>query len=100
VPARRSTCPTDARGALAVLTPVGLAAIQKAVPGHVESIRRHPLQPLSPGQVAALADIAEAVLSGCAWTDAACAKAGEEDGGSAGDVAGVLPRLTSSGDER
>jgi DNA-binding MarR family transcriptional regulator len=93
---RRSTCPTDARGALAVLTAAGLAAIQKAAPGHVESIRRHLLQPLSPEQVAALADIAEAVLSGCAWTETA----GEEDGVSPGDVAGALPHLTSSGRER
>jgi DNA-binding MarR family transcriptional regulator len=72
----RSTCPTDARGALAVLTPAGLEAIQNAAPGHVESIRRHLLQPLSPEQVGALADIAEAVLSGCAGKEAACAEAG------------------------
>jgi len=84
----RSTCPTDARGALAVLTPAGLEAIQNAAPGHVESIRRHLLQPLSPEQVGALADIAEAVLSGCAWKEAACAEAGEEDGGCPGEVAG------------
>jgi DNA-binding MarR family transcriptional regulator len=85
----RSTCPSDARGALAVLTPAGLEAIQKAAPGHVESIRRHLLQPLSPKQVAALADIAEAVLSGGAGTEAACAEAGEEDGGRPGEVPGA-----------
>jgi DNA-binding MarR family transcriptional regulator len=84
----RSTCPTDARGALAVLTPAGLKAIQNAAPGHVESIRRHLLQPLTPEQVGALADIAEAVLSGCAGKEAACAEAGEEDGGCPGEVAG------------
>jgi len=76
----RNTCPSDARGALAVLTPAGLEAIQNAAPGHVESIRRHLLQPLSPEQVEALADIAEAVLSRCAGTEAVCAEAGEEDG--------------------
>jgi DNA-binding MarR family transcriptional regulator len=85
----RSTCPTDARGALAVLTPAGLEAIQQGAPGHVESIRRHLLQPLTPQQVAALADIAEAVLSGCAGTEAACAEAGEEDGGRPGEVPGA-----------
>jgi DNA-binding MarR family transcriptional regulator len=84
----RSTCPTDARGALALLTPAGLEAIQNAAPGHVESIRRHLLQPLSPEQVGALADIAEAVLSGCAGKEAACAEAGDEDGGCPGEVAG------------
>jgi len=85
----RSTCPSDARGALAVLTPAGLEAIQNAAPGHVESIRRHLLQPLSPEQVGALAGIAEAVLSGCAGKEGACAEAGEEDGRCSGEGAGL-----------
>ena len=86
----RSTCPTDARGALAVLTPAGLEAIVAAAPGHVESIRRHLLGRLTADQVLALGDIAEAVLAGCAGKEAACAEAGDEDGGGgcAGEEAG------------
>ena len=91
---RRSTCPTDARGALAVLTPTGLEAIHKAAPGHVESIRRHLLQPLSPQQVAALADIAEAVLSGCAGTEAAGAEQGRRAARASGRCRGL--RCTSA----
>ena len=79
----RTSCPTDARGALAVLTPAGLDAIVAAAPGHVESIRRHLLGPLSPAQVEALADITEAVLAGCALEEAVCAEA-DEDGACSG----------------
>ena len=75
----RSACPTDARGALAVLTPAGLQAIQAAAPGHVESIRRHLLARLSPEQVEALAGITEAVLAGCAGNETVCGEAGDED---------------------
>ena len=83
----RTTCPTDARGALAVLTPAGLEAIQTAAPGHVESIRRHLLGRLTPEQVEALADITEAVLGGCAGKETVCAEAGEEAEGACGATA-------------
>ena len=76
----RSTCPTDARGALAVLTPAGLEAIKAAAPGHVESIRQHLFGQLSPDQIAALADITDAVLAGCARKEGGRAEAAEEDG--------------------
>ena len=76
---RRSTCTTDARGALAVLTPAGLKAIQSAAPRHVESIRRHLLGRLSPAQIEALADITEAVLAGCAGKETVGADASAED---------------------
>ena len=36
---RRESCPTDRRGAFAVLTDEGFRAIEAAAPGHVESIR-------------------------------------------------------------
>ncbi|TMD96490.1 MAG: MarR family transcriptional regulator, partial [Chloroflexi bacterium] len=38
---RRESCPTDRRGAFAVLTDEGFRAIEAAAPGHVESIRAH-----------------------------------------------------------
>jgi DNA-binding MarR family transcriptional regulator len=59
----RQDCPTDARGAFALLTPGGLAAIEEAAPGHLAGVRRHLFDRLSPEQVVALAEISEAVLA-------------------------------------
>ena len=58
----REECPTDARGAFAVLTPVGLAAIEGAAPGHLAGVRRHFFDRLSREQVRALIGLSEAVL--------------------------------------
>lgn len=59
----RRSCPTDRRGQLAVLTDAGFAALAAAAPGHVESVRTHMFDPLSPQQVAALRDISETLLA-------------------------------------
>lgn len=61
----REDCPTDARGSFATLTPVGLAVIEAAAPGHVAAVRRHLFDRLSGEQVRALADISETVISSC-----------------------------------
>ncbi len=58
----RQDCPTDARGAFAVLTPDGLATIEAAAPGHLAGVRRHLFDHLSPEQVRALAEISHAVV--------------------------------------
>jgi DNA-binding MarR family transcriptional regulator len=68
---RRGTCPTDRRGALASLTDAGFAALAGAAPGHVESVRRHLFDQLTPEQVDQLARISEAVLGGLRGDDAA-----------------------------
>lgn len=47
---RRDDCPTDRRGALAVLTDEGFAALAAAAPSHVESVRRHLFDQLNPAQ--------------------------------------------------
>jgi DNA-binding MarR family transcriptional regulator len=60
---RRRSCPTDRRGALAVLTDEGFAALRAAAPAHVEGVRAHLFDRLSPAQVAQLREISEAVLS-------------------------------------
>ena len=59
---RRETCSTDRRGQLAVLTDEGFAALQDAAPGHVESVRHHFFDQLSPEQLDALADIQSTML--------------------------------------
>ena len=58
---RRESVPDDRRAALAVLTDEGFAALAAAAPGHVEGVRRHLLDRLTPAQVVALRRISEAV---------------------------------------
>src|ERR671921_994141 len=59
---RRQACADDARGQLAVLTDEGFAALEAAAPVHVESVRRHLFDQLSPEQVTAMRDIGETLL--------------------------------------
>lgn len=61
---RRESCPTDRRGSFARLTDEGFAALAAAAPSHVESVRRHLIDRLTPGQIEQLRDICEAVISG------------------------------------
>lgn len=61
---RREACPTDKRGALAVMTDEGFAAIEAAAPGHVEGVRRHVFDVLTPEQVRQLAEISVAIRDG------------------------------------
>lgn len=59
---RRTTCAGDKRGMLAVITPHGLTTIEQVAPSHVDSVRRHFLDQLTPGQLAALTDAYRPVL--------------------------------------
>ncbi|NIH65632.1 MarR family winged helix-turn-helix transcriptional regulator [Modestobacter marinus] len=59
---RRQVCPDDGRGQLAVLTDEGFSALEGAAPVHVESVRSHLFDQLSPEQVAAMQDIGETLL--------------------------------------
>ena len=59
---RRDRHPSDRRGAIAVLTDEGFAALEAAAPGHVESVRRHLFDQLSAAQVLALRDISDTLL--------------------------------------
>lgn len=60
---RRDDCPTDRRGALAVLTDEGFAKLVSAAPGHVEGVRTHLFDQLTPEQVVQMRTISEAILS-------------------------------------
>jgi len=57
----RHRCPTDRRGAYAVLTPAGQARLQAVAPDHVDQVRRHFVSRLSRRQLAALADALDKV---------------------------------------
>ena len=59
---RRQVCESDGRGQLAVLTDEGFAALEAAAPVHVEGVRTHLFDQLSPEQVAHLRDIGETLL--------------------------------------
>lgn len=59
----REGCAEDRRGAWAVMTAEGYEALQAAAPGHVEGVRTHLFDQLTPQQVRALRAISEAVVA-------------------------------------
>ena len=61
---RREPSPSDRRGQLAVLTPVGRRAIQAAAPGHVDEVRARVFDRLSAAQTTELRKICETLLDG------------------------------------
>ena len=58
----REECDDDGRGAFVVLTPAGRAAIERAAPGHVRTVRSLVFDALAPAEVDALGDALAAVL--------------------------------------
>ena len=64
----RQDCPSDARGAFAVITAAGRAAIERAAPAHVEQVRQLVFDELSHEQVSALTEITTRVLDRLAET--------------------------------
>jgi len=59
---RREACPSDRRGAFAVLTEAGFAALDAAAPIHVEGVRAHLFDQLDADQLDALRAIGERIL--------------------------------------
>jgi len=64
----REDCASDARGAFAVLTEAGRAAIERAAPAHVETVRQLVFDGLSHDQLTALTEITTGVLDRLAAT--------------------------------
>jgi DNA-binding MarR family transcriptional regulator len=58
----REDCPTDARGAFAVLTEAGRAAIERAAPAHVELVRQLVFDGLGHDHLDALTEVTTRVL--------------------------------------
>lgn len=85
----RSNCSEDRRGAFIVLTDVGRAAVERAAPRHVESVRQYLFDAITAEQADTLHTVAQAVIArleaadgldqqGCrAGTDAAPGPAAE-----------------------
>ena len=61
---QRYPCPEDGRATNARLTPAGWDAVVAAAPGHVETVRRSVLDPLTPAQLEQLRTIGDALLQG------------------------------------
>lgn len=59
---RRERCPEDRRGSLAVLTDEGLRALEAAAPDHVESVRSHLFDLLSPEELRHLREVCETLV--------------------------------------
>ena len=59
----RRDCDTDKRGQIATLTDTGLAALEAAAPGHVEGVRTHLFDQLSPEQITQLREISETIAA-------------------------------------
>jgi DNA-binding MarR family transcriptional regulator len=59
----RARCPTDRRGAFAVLTEAGKSRLEEAAPDHVEQVRRHFIKRLSRQQLQTLVDVLNKVAS-------------------------------------
>ncbi|MCC7370666.1 MAG: MarR family transcriptional regulator [Chloroflexi bacterium] len=60
---QRVDCPTDRRGTFALLTEAGHAALTAAAPGHVEGVRRHLFDRLTPEQAEQLREISQAIAT-------------------------------------
>ena len=60
----REQCTDDKRGQFAVLTETGWQALVTAAPDHVESVRTHLVDVLSPAEFAALGVACEKILGG------------------------------------
>jgi DNA-binding MarR family transcriptional regulator len=60
----RESCPTDRRGAFAILTDAGFQALADAAPAHVESVRKHLFDRLTREQVIQLGQISDAITDG------------------------------------
>ena len=63
---RRESCPGDGRFINAVLTDEGMAALEKAAPGHVEAVREAVFDRLTPEQVRQLDEIMRTIAEGLA----------------------------------
>ena len=59
---RRDDCEGDKRGTFAVLTEHGMAAIKRVAPYHVENVRRHFVDRLTPRQLEEIRDAFEPIV--------------------------------------
>jgi len=73
----RSSCPSDARGSMAAITPAGVSRLRAASRTHLEGVRRYFLDVVSPAEQgvieAALGRVGDSLADGTPWEPTACA---------------------------
>ncbi|MFI1169713.1 MarR family winged helix-turn-helix transcriptional regulator [Streptomyces sp. NPDC020801] len=69
---RREDCPSDKRGSIAVLTAEGMSVLERAAPGHVETVREYVFDRLTPEQVGQLEEICTRIGRGLQGEDSGC----------------------------
>lgn len=60
---RREDCQWDKRGSVAVLTDEGMALLERAAPGHVETVRKAVFDHLSPEQIGQFEEICAVIAT-------------------------------------
>lgn len=74
----RERCPSDRRGAFAVLTPGGYERLAGAAPCHLRHVREHFVDRVEPERLASLADTLASVAGACPRRGRPSAAAGAE----------------------
>lgn len=69
---RREICPSDARGAFAVLTAKGAQRLARASATHLRSIQEHFAEPLDSEQLGRLQEVLERLLASSGEVDRGC----------------------------
>ncbi len=64
---RRESCPTDRRGAFAVLTEQGRKLLEEAAPTHVRGVREHLIDRLTREEIQALGEVLDRVRAHLDW---------------------------------
>ncbi|MGX7823575.1 MarR family winged helix-turn-helix transcriptional regulator [Actinokineospora sp. 24-640] len=60
---KRDNCPDDARGVIAEITPRGLETLRTAAPTHVEGVREHLVDLMTPAEQDVIAALFERVIA-------------------------------------
>lgn len=89
----RAQCESDARGVNCTMTPEGWRVLVEGAPIHVQSVRDHLVDVLTPAQFAALGDAMSVVRAhlttgACAAVALGCDGAADASGDAAGDASG------------
>ncbi|MFF7394475.1 MarR family winged helix-turn-helix transcriptional regulator [Streptomyces scabiei] len=75
---RREDCQWDKRGSVAVLTDEGMSLLERAAPGHVETVRRAVFDHLSPEQIGQFEEICATIATAIQGGDPRTAPASDD----------------------
>ncbi|MGZ8744729.1 MAG: glutamate-1-semialdehyde 2,1-aminomutase [Nocardioides sp.] len=95
----REPCPDDRRGVLLRLTDEGWQTVEAVAPAHVESVRQHLIDLLSPAQFAALGEAMEVLVRAEGDGPQAATNADEGTARAAGDAPTAYPASAPRSEE-